>query len=402
MFQQSVRVCFRMRFPRTDTLHGEMTPPFCNVALPVPLRTTFTYAVPEPLQGTLQPGSRILVPFRKKAMVAVAVELAESAPEGTKVREITRVLDFVPALTPKLIELAQWIAGYYLAPAGEVFRAMLPPVTELKSQRQIILTDAGREAVDSLSGGELSHGVTTGEAAFLAKLKEKKGTLPLGPAAKLGVDASALQRLQRRGLLEIRETVQGRKRRTQRVIAWKGGAAELIGKEGGEKEKEKDSAETQSPQRKRREECEEKDNAETPFGSAQGKQSAQRKRGEERIHELLATERGPLPLAQLLKLAQVTRAVIERMLREELLESWEEPIDPAEDPFDVGYSPPAHELNAEQERALQAIRARFVLGEFGVQLLHGVTGSGKTEVYLRAVQETLARGKTALVLVPEI
>ncbi len=379
-----------------------MTPPFCNVALPVPLRTTFTYAVPEALRGTLQPGSRILVPFRKKAMVGVVVELAESAPQGATIREVTRVLDFVPALTPKLIELAHWIAGYYLAPVGEVFRAMLPPVTELKSQRQIILTDAGREAVDSLSGGELSHGLTSGEAAFLAKLKEKKGTLLLGPAAKLGVDASALQRLQRRGLLEIRETVQGRKRRTQRVIAWKGGAAELIGKEGGEKEKEKDSAETQRTQRKRREECEEKDNAETSFDSAQDMQSAQRKRGEERIHELLATERGPLPLAQLLKLAQVTRAVIERMLREGMLESWEEPIDPAEDLFDAGYLPPAHELNAEQESAFKGIRARFELGEFGVQLLHGVTGSGKTEVYLRAIQDTLARGKTALVLVPEI
>ncbi len=368
-----------------------MTSPFCNVALPVPLRTTFTYAVPEALRGTVQPGSRVLVPFRKKAMVGVVAELAESAPQGTKIRELTRVLDFVPALTPKLIELAHWIAGYYLAPVGEVFRAMLPPVTELKSQRRIILTEAGREAVESLSGGELSHGLTSQEAAFLAKLKEKKGTLLLGPAAKLGVDASALQRLQRRGLIEVRETVEGRKRRTQRVIAWKAGAlaAEKVTEE---KEEEKEEE---------REKEKEKDNAETPRQD-RGERRAQRKRGEERVRELLETERGPLPLPQLLKLAQVTRAVVERMLRDGLLESWEEAIDPAEDPFDAGYSPPAHELNAEQESALQAIRARFVLGEFGVQLLHGVTGSGKTEVYLRAVQETLARGKTALVLVPEI
>jgi len=351
-----------------------MTPPFCNVALPVPLRTTFTYAVPESLQGTLQPGSRVLVPFRKKSMVGVVVELAENTPEGTKIRELIRVLDFAPALTPKLIELAHWIAAYYLAPVGEVFRAMLPPVTELKSQRQIILTEAGREAADSLSGGELSHGLTSAEAAFLAKSRQRKETMPLGPAAKLGVDASALQRLQRLGLIEIRETVQGRSRRTQRVVAWRGDAA---------------AAPEPTPKK-----SEENLNAET--------QSVNRKHKEERVRELLETERGPLPLPQLMKLAQVTRAVIDRMLRDGLLQSWEEPIDPAEDPFDAGFTPPAHEMNAEQARALEAIRARFVLGEFGVQLLHGVTGSGKTEVYLRAVQETLARGKTALVLVPEI
>src|ERR1700693_105405 len=208
-------------FPRTDTLHRGMTPPFCNVALPVPLRTTFTYAVPEAFQGTLQAGSRVLVPFRKKAMVGVVVELVESAPPGTKIREITRVLDFVPALTPKLIELAQWIAGYYLAPIGEAFRAMLPPLTELKSQRQIHLTAAGGEAAESLSGGELSHGLTRGEVELLARLKKNNSVLAPGPAAKLGVDASGLQRLQRRGLIEIREITAGRKRKVQRIVAWK-------------------------------------------------------------------------------------------------------------------------------------------------------------------------------------
>jgi primosomal protein N' (replication factor Y) len=264
-----------------------MSSPFCNVALAVPLRTTFTYAVPETLRDSLQPGSRVLVPFRKKTLVGVVVEFVENAPAETKIREITHVLDFVPALTPKLIELAQWIAGYYLAPVGEVFRAMLPPVTELKSQRELLLTDAGRDAAESLSGGELSHGLARAEVELLGKLRKKNGALPFAAAAKLGIDASGLQRLQRLGLIEIRESVLGRKRKTQRVIAWKGGeaSAECSGKEN----QEKDKAETQS---------------------------TQRKRGEERVRELLQTERGPLPLPQLLKLAQVTRTMIERMLRD--------------------------------------------------------------------------------------
>jgi primosomal protein N' (replication factor Y) (superfamily II helicase) len=331
----------------------------CNVALPVPLRTAFTYTIPEALHGVLQPGCRVLVPFRKKTLVGVVLEFAETAPAGTKLRDVAKVLDLAPALTPKLIELAQWIAGYYLAPIGEVFRSMLPPVTEVKTQRKIVLMDAGLAAAESLGGGELSHGLSTIETAFLAKLRARKGELPFDSPAKLEIDLSALQKLQRIKLIEIRETVSERKRKVQRVIAWKSATdGDTAAKALDEKE--------------------------------------------ERVRTLLETERGPLPLPQLLKLAQVTRAAIERMLRDGKLESWEEAIDPAEDPFDVGYTPPAHALNAEQESAFAAIRARFELGEFGVQLLHGVTGSGKTEVYLRAVQDTLARGKTAIVLVPEI
>jgi primosomal protein N' (replication factor Y) len=347
-----------------------MSFPFCNVALPVPLRSTFTYAIPEALRGMVQPGSRVLVPFRKKNMLGMVMELVESAPEGVKVRELTKVLDLVPALTPKLIELGEWIAGYYLAPVGEVFRAMLPPITELRSVRKIVLTQTGLHAADELGGGELTYGLTRAEVMFLAKLK-RKAALQTGSIAKLGVDNSALNRLRRDGLIEIQETVLGRKAKMQRVISWK-----------GERETRVDLTS---------EICEGERSGDSPLAPT-----------EDRIRALLQMERGPLPLPQLLKVANVSRSVIERMLRDGLLEAWEERVDPAEDTFDVGYTPPAHTLNPDQESALTRIRARFELGEFGVQLLHGVTGSGKTEVYLRSVQETLARGKTAIVLVPEI
>jgi primosomal protein N' (replication factor Y) (superfamily II helicase) len=340
-----------------------MTEIYCNVALPVPLRATFTYAVPEQLRAEVQPGSRVLVPFRKKAMVGVVVEMADAAPQGTQIRPIQKALDAVPALTPKLLELGQWIASYYLAPIGEVFRAMLPPVTDISRKRVVVLTDTGRALAEKLQLGTTLTDLVPEEVEFLQKLLGNKGSLSVSNVSKLEIEPESLQRLQRRGYAEIRESVQGRKRKMQRVIAWEG-IRKATKEDGGIK---------------------------PPLHEK-----------EERIRALLETERGPLTLAQLVKLAQVSRALVERMLRDGLLESWEEAIDPVEDPFDTGYTPPAHTLNETQENAFNTIRARFELGEFGVQLLHGVTGSGKTEVYLRSVQDILARGKTAIILVPEI
>src|SRR5262249_36123471 len=154
---------------------------------------------------------------------------------------------------------------------------------------EIRSTESGRVAAASLGGGQLDHGLTHGETQFLAKLGEKDGWVRTETAAKLRIDAAALERLRRKGLIEIRETMLAKKQRTQRIVAWK------IFDEASALALEQKSA---------------------------------------RVKTQL-DERGPLPLPQLLKLARVSRTWVDRLLRDGLLESWEERVDPAEDPFDV-------------------------------------------------------------------
>src|SRR5712664_2641737 len=94
---------------------------YCEVALPVPLRSAFTYAIPDRLAGAIFVGSRVLVLFRNRAMTGVVVEVSSRRPEPARVKtikEIVEAVDPIPALTPNLLELGRWVGGYYVAPPG--------------------------------------------------------------------------------------------------------------------------------------------------------------------------------------------------------------------------------------------------------------------------------------------
>src|SRR5712692_5134681 len=119
-------------------------PELCDVALPVPLDIVFTYRVPDAMQPVV--GGRVLVPFRQQRMSGIVVELHDRKPQ-VQTKNVLSVLDSAPVLDDQLLKLGKWIADYYLAPLGEVFRTMLPLSAEFKRAIGYRITQEGQLAL---------------------------------------------------------------------------------------------------------------------------------------------------------------------------------------------------------------------------------------------------------------
>src|SRR5712671_4502938 len=119
-------------------------PLFCDVAVAVPLDLVFTYAIPPGMEPVV--GGRVLVPFRQQRMSGIVVELHDHPPQ-VKTKKVIEALDLSPVLDEQLLKLGKWIADYYLAPVGEVFRTMLPLSAEFKRSVEYRITDEGRMAL---------------------------------------------------------------------------------------------------------------------------------------------------------------------------------------------------------------------------------------------------------------
>lgn len=326
---------------------------YVDVAVPLPLSGTLTYGVPASFEDLARIGARVRVPVGRRRVIGVITGAPDSAPEGVRVKPVESVLDHEPLLPEDLIVLAQEAAKYYLAPVGELLQAMIPSELPPWGDQQIWLSNAGA----------LGLARSKEEQAILSVLHEK-GRLRISELVE-EIGEPDLHQSLRQMEKEGRIVVSAGKRKGSRYHA----AVELA----------------QGSLEELQERC---------GRSVPGRQ----------VVALLASLGRPATIVEVTGTVGCTDSVVRRLVSLGVLrrftqigrlEMGHHRLEP------VGTSPPIV-LREEQTAAIRSLEAALDVGEYASFLLAGVTGSGKTEVYLSAVDRALEVGGSAVILVPEI
>src|SRR5450759_801722 len=329
-------------------------PQFCDVAVPVPLDAVFTYRIAD-----IEPcvGGRVIVPFREKRMCGIVTDLHDREPKF-QTRRVSQVLDSAPALTPELMQLGRWIAQYYIAPIGEVFRTMLPLSAEFRRVVGYHITDkviAALHAASTIGSSLRSHQEPEQqmlEYAVLNRLADGEVVREAALRSATGASRALLQTLLRKkwiardDLSDVRDAS-----RTVQIAALQ----DVTGKLNANQQKIVAYLRSQENQR-------------APV---------------EAIRELVVPHTTLQTLVKRGIVALTQEAAAFRM---------------------SGMKPRKLEFlfTPAQKAALNTIITAAEERQFLPMLLHGITGSGKTAVYLSAMQSVLAKGRSAILLVPEI
>ena len=317
------------------------------------LARAFHYSIPAALSDRVRPGHLVWVPFGARTLQGIVIDLDERSPVA-QVRDIARLADPVPVLAPEQLELARWISGYYLAPIHRVLEAMLPPGV---TQDVDIIVEAAQDAA--------SEGLSASQAALL-ELVLREGPLTyrqLARAARPKSWRAVLRQLVDKRLVTRTETARRPAARPK-----------------------------QTPAVRLRE------------GVSADEWPAERAASQRRVMATLAAreDREWIAISEVAREAGASPAAVHALVAKSLLEFTLRQVfrDPLAGEAFVPAIPP--HLTPEQEIVWQALREDLDGARQHTFLLQGVTGSGKTEIYLRAVRHVLAQGKAAIVLVPEI
>ena len=342
-------------------------PSFCDVALPLPLDMVFTYRIPDGMQPVA--GGRVLVPFRQQRLPGVVTGLHDHEPQAgskaVKVKDVLEVLDTSPALDAQLLQLGRWIADYYLAPIGEVFRTMLPLGAEFKRAIAYRITADGHMAL------------------HLAGMSGSSGRARRTPEEQL-IEFRVLEYLagreQDQAQVQVKEQTLRNATRASKALLAGMARKKWIARE--DLSASRDATRTVRI---------------AMLKSAEGKLNPNQRA----LIDTLAAAGGKIAVESLQSL-DVPRTTLATLVKRGLVELIEEPAGFAVSGLKARPALFEFQLSSAQQAALTHVQKSVRAGKFAGALLHGVTGSGKTAIYLAAMRSVLDAGRSAILLVPEI
>ncbi len=351
---------------------------FADVAVPINIRQTFTYRLPGDISSRAQTGCRVLVPFGKKFLTGFIVDLHQSLQgevDESDIKDIEELLDESPIITPEILELTRWVSDYYFAPWGECLRAALPAGATSISEQMLSLTDRGRAALD-----ETRLAPSKFEALQLLAGADYIEARQLERTLSRPASAALIRQLTRDGLITVSQRI-GETRlkpKLQNVVTLLTQAPEADDDGSGD-----------SPPAKKK----------TRGSKHDGQVISEKQR---RVIATLASASEGMPFSDLLEAADVSSSVVRTLEKRGIVEVFARELqrDPLAHLAPDGADPV--QLTVEQQLALNQIVARLDERQYSTFLLHGVTSSGKTEIYIRAMREVIKQGLSALMLVPEI